>query len=209
MKKLKIIYEDKNILVVNKEAGLLTIGNTKERDRTLYNEVKNYVKKQYPKNKIFVVHRLDKDTSGIVLFAKNEAEKNRWQSNWSNVIRKYYAIVEGELLPSRGRIDVMLYETKWLNVVVDEKRGKRCLTDYKVIASNKKYSLLEIDIKTGRKNQIRASLSYIGHPVVGDKKYGSKENPFNRLGLHAYLLEYNNQRFEEGIPREFDRLFSR
>ena len=92
MKKLKIIYEDKNIIVVSKEAGLLTIGNAKERDRTLYNEVKSYVKKQYPKNKIFVVHRLDKDTSGIVLFAKNEAEKNRWQSNWSSVIRKYYAI---------------------------------------------------------------------------------------------------------------------
>ena len=209
MKKLKIIYEDKNIIVVNKEAGLLTIGNNRERDKTLYNEVKQYVKKQYPKNKIFIVHRLDKDTSGLVLFAKNENEKYRWQNNWSKVKRKYYAIVEGKMKDLEGKIEVKLYETKSLDVVVNNKYGKKCVTNYKVINRNNSYSLLEIDIITGRRNQIRASLDYIGHPIIGDKKYNSKKNPLKRLGLHAYLLEYKDYRFEVERPKEFDRLFSR
>ena len=206
MKKIKIVYEDRNIIVVNKESGLLTIGTNKERDRTLYNEVKEYVKKQYPKNKIFIVHRLDKDTSGLVLFAKSELEKKKWQSIWNEVSRKYYAIVEGKLKNKQGKIELKLYETKSLDVVVNNKLGKRCITNYRVIDSNNSYSLLEIDIKTGRRNQIRASLDYIGHPIIGDKKYNSKKNPLKRLGLHAYLLEYKNKKFEIDMPKEFNRL---
>ena len=133
MKKIKIVYEDRNIIVVNKESGLLTIGTNKERDRTLYNEVKEYVKKQYPKNKIFIVHRLDKDTSGLVLFAKSELEKKKWQSIWNEVSRKYYAIVEGKLKNKQGKIELKLYETKSLDVVVNNKLGKRCITNYRVI----------------------------------------------------------------------------
>ena len=209
MKKLKIIYEDKNILVVNKESGLLTIGNSKERIRTLYNEAKEYVKKQYPKNKIFIVHRLDKDTSGLVLFAKSEKEKYKWQNIWNDVTRKYYAVVEGKMPKIEGTIEVKLYETKSLDVVVDEKYGKKCVTNYRVINSNNIYSLLEIDIKTGRRNQIRASLDYIGHPIIGDKKYNSKKNPLKRLGLHASLIQYKDIKFEIERPKEFDRLFSR
>jgi RluA family pseudouridine synthase len=206
MKKIKIVYEDRNIIVVNKESGLLTIGTNKERDRTLYNEVKEYVKKQYPKNKIFIVHRLDKDTSGLVLFAKSELEKKKWQSIWNEVSRKYYAIVEGKLKNKQGKIELKLYETKSLDVVVNNKLGKRCITNYRVIDSNNSYSLLEIDIKTGRRNQIRASVDYIGHPIIGDKKYNSKKNPLKRLGLHAYLLEYKNKKFEIDMPKEFNRL---
>lgn len=206
MKKIKIVYEDRNIIVVNKESGLLTIGTNKERDRTLYNEVKEYVKKQYPKNKIFIVHRLDKDTSGLVLFAKSELEKKKWQSIWNEVSRKYYAVVEGKLKNKQGKIELKLYETKSLDVVVNNKLGKRCITNYRVIDSNNSYSLLEIDIKTGRRNQIRASLDYIGHPIIGDKKYNSKKNPLKRLGLHAYLLEYKNKKFEIDMPKEFNRL---
>lgn len=206
MKKIEIVYEDRNIIVVNKESGLLTIGTNKERDRTLYNEVKEYVKKQYPKNKIFIVHRLDKDTSGLVLFAKSELEKKKWQSIWNEVSRKYYAIVEGKLKNKQGKIELKLYETKSLDVVVNNKLGKRCITNYRVIDSNNSYSLLEIDIKTGRRNQIRASLDYIGHPIIGDKKYNSKKNPLKRLGLHAYLLEYKNKKFEIDMPKEFNRL---
>ena len=206
MKKIKIVYEDRNIIVVNKESGLLTIGTNKERDRTLYNEVKEYVKKQYPKNKIFIVHRLDKDTSGLVLFAKSDLEKKKWQSIWNEVSRKYYAIVEGKLKNKQGKIELKLYETKSLDVVVNNKLGKRCITNYRVIDSNNSYSLLEIDIKTGRRNQIRASLDYIGHPIIGDKKYNSKKNPLKRLGLHAYLLEYKDKKFEIDMPKEFNRL---
>lgn len=206
MKKIQIVYEDRNIIVVNKESGLLTIGTNKERARTLYNEVKEYVKKQYPKNKIFIVHRLDKDTSGLVLFAKSELEKKKWQSIWNEVSRKYYAVVEGKLKKKQGKIDLKLYETKSLDVVVNNKLGKRCITNYRVIDSNNSYSLLEIDIKTGRRNQIRASLDYIGHPIIGDKKYNSKKNPLKRLGLHAYLLEYKNKKFEIDMPKEFNRL---
>ena len=209
MKKLKIVYEDKKIIVVNKEAGLLTIGTSKERNRTLYNEVKEYVKKQSPKNKIFIVHRLDKDTSGLVLFAKSEEEKYKWQNNWQDVKREYYAVVKGKLPSNQGTIKLKLYETKSLNVVVNEKLGKEAVTNYEVINSNKSYSLLKINILTGRRNQIRASLDYIGHPVIGDKKYNSKKNPIKRLGLHAYLLEYGDKRFETDLPKEFDRLFSR
>ena len=206
MKKIKIVYEDRNIIVVNKESGLLTIGTNKERDRTLYNEVKEYVKKQYPKNKIFIVHRLDKDTSGLVLFAKSELEKKKWQSIWNEVSRKYYAVVEGKLKNKQGKIELKLYETKSLDVVVNNKLGKRCITNYRVIDSNNSYSLLEIDIKTGRRNQIRASLDYIGHPIIGDKKYNSTKNPLKRLGLHAYLLEYKDKKFEIDMPKEFNRL---
>ena len=207
MKKLKILFENKCILVVSKEAGLLTIGTNKERIRTLYNEAKEYVKKQYPKNKIFIVHRLDKDTSGVVLFAKTEEEKNKWQNNWKDVTRKYYAIVEGKMPKNKGKIELNLYETKSLDVVVNNKLGKKCITNYEVIKSNKLYSLLLIDIKTGRRNQIRASLAYIGHPIIGDRKYNSKVNPLKRLGLHAYLLEYNDKKFISEMPKEFDRLF--
>ncbi len=207
MKKIKIVYEDKNIIVVNKEAGLLTVATSKERDKTLYNEVKEYVKKQYPKNKIFIVHRLDRDTSGIVLFAKNEKEKYRWQDDWSKVKRKYYAVVEGKMDSKQGKIEVKLYETKSLDVVVNEKYGKKCVTNYRVINSNNSYSLLEIDIETGRRNQIRASLDYIGHPIIGDKKYNSKKNPIRRLGLHAYLLEYKDKKFAVEMPKEFLGLF--
>ncbi len=207
MKKLKIIYEDKNIIVVSKEAGLLTVATDKERNRTLYNEVKEYVKKQYPKNKIFIIHRLDKDTSGLIVFAKNEETKLNWQNNWDKVERKYYAIVEGIVTNKEGRIDIKLYETKGLDVVVNERLGKRCITDYKVIKSNSKYSLLDISIKTGRRNQIRASMDYIGHPIIGDKKYNSKSNPLKKLGLYAYYIKYKDKEFISNIPKEFDMLF--
>jgi len=207
VKKLKIIYEDKKIIVVSKESGLLTIGTSKERNKTLYNEVKEYVKKQNPKNKIFIVHRLDKDTSGVLLFAKSEEEKYKWQNSWNDVKRKYYAIVQGKMEKNKGKIELKLYETKSLDVVVNDKLGKRCVTNYEVIRTNKLYSLLLIDIETGRRNQIRASLSYIGHPIVGDKKYNSNINPIRRLALHAYSLEYKDKLFIADIPKEFNRLF--
>ena len=213
MKKLKIIYEDKNILVIDKEPNLLTISTPKEKVRTLYHEASDYVKKQYPKNKIFIVHRLDKETSGIVVFAKNPETKEELQSNWEDTKREYIAIVEGQLKKKQQVLKDYLYETKTLEVYVtkDPKKGKLAITEYEVIKENKQYSLLKINIKTGRKNQIRAQLANIKNPIIGDKKYKSTTNPLKRLGLHASKIElkYNNKSyiFESHIPNDFIKLF--
>ena len=209
MKKMNIIYEDKEILVVEKESGTLTIATEKQKIKTLYHEAREYVKKQYPKNKIFIVHRLDKDTSGIVVFAKTENKKNELQNNWSNVKREYYAIVEGKMPNKKDTLKSYLIEDKNLNVysTKDSKRGKIAITEYEVLKETPKYSLLKINIKTGRRNQIRVQLSDIGHPIIGDKKYGSVTNPIKRLGLHAYLLEFNSKgktfNFKTKYPSKF------
>ena len=208
MKKLNIIYEDKNILVIDKEPNKLTIATSNERINTLYHEASTYVKKQYPKNKIFIVHRLDKDTSGLIIFAKNEQTKAELQNNWDNVKREYYAIVHGNMPKNEDTLINYLYEDKNLKVSItnNTKIGKKAITHYEVIKSNKKYSLLKISIATGRKNQIRIQLSNIGHAIVGDKKYGSIDNPIKRLCLHASLIKYDNYTFESPIPKSFNKL---
>ncbi|MDE5889341.1 MAG: RNA pseudouridine synthase, partial [Bacilli bacterium] len=206
MKKMNIIYEDKEILVVDKEPHLLTIATEKRESRTLYNEASTYVKKQYPKNKIFIVHRLDKETSGLVIFAKNPDQKLVLQNNWSNVKREYLCIVEGKMPKKKDTIKSYLIETKTFDVyeTKDKSRGKLAITEYEVLQTNNKYSLLKINIKTGRRNQIRVQLSSLGNPIVGDKKYGSKTDPLKRLGLHANLIEYKlkgrNYHFETKYP---------
>ena len=213
MKKLDIIYEDKNMIAINKEAGMLTIADNKNH-KNIYHEEREYIKKQNTHNKIFIVHRLDKDTSGIVLFAKTEKIKTELQSNWNKVIREYYAIVEGVPKKKKDKLINYLAETKDLFVYVtnDSKKGKKAITDYKVIKSKGKYSLLKINIETGRKNQIRVQLSNMGHPIVGDKKYNSKTNPINRIGLHAskIVIEYNGKTLElnSKLPSKFDNLMS-
>ena len=190
MKKLKIIYEDKYLIIVNKSAGEFTISRDNHYDNNLYDEVKTYVKKQNPKNKIFIVHRLDKDTSGLVLFAKNEKVKYDLQRNWQNVERKYYAVVSGKLNEKNATLKDLLYETKGLDVVVTniKKIGKLAITNFNVIENNNKYSLLDINIETGRRNQIRVQLANIGHPIIGDKKYGKVK--YKRMMLEAYYLKF-------------------
>ena len=213
MKKLNIIYEDKELLVVEKESHQLTIATQKRENNTLYSEASTYVKKQYPKNKVFIVHRLDKDTSGIVIFAKNQDKKISLQNNWSNVKREYLCIVEGKLPKKKDTLKSYLAESKTLEVysTKDPKKGKLAITEYEVLQSNNKYSLLKINIKTGRRNQIRVQLSDIGNPIIGDKKYNSKTNPIKRLGLHARLIEYQEKgktyKFETKYPKEFTKLF--
>lgn len=190
MKKIKIIYEDKYLIIVNKPAGEFTISRDNHYDNNLYDEVKEYVKKQNPKNKIFIVHRLDKDTSGLVLFAKNEKVKYDLQSNWQNVERKYYAVVIGKLNETNATLKDLLYETKDLDVVVtnNKKIGKLAITNFNVIENNNKYSLLDINIETGRRNQIRVQLANISHPILGDKKYGKVK--YKRMMLEAYYLKF-------------------
>ena len=207
--RLKILYEDKHIIVVLKPAGLLTIGTEKEKERTLYHEVREYLRRKNQKE--FIVHRLDKDTSGIVLFAKSEKAKMKLQDNWDKVIRKYYAIVLGKNIKD-GTIKVKLNETKTLKTYVDNNNGKLAITNYKVLKEKGGYTLLDIDLVTGRKNQIRVSLDYIGCPIIGDKKYGKAPNPLRRLCLHAYLIEFDHPithehiKLEDKLPAIFNNL---
>lgn len=208
----EIVYEDNDIIVVNKVAGLLTIANYNEKEMTLYHQVREYANKHG--FKLFIVHRLDKETSGIVMFAKSERMKMLFQDNWNELVktRGYIALISGKLMRG-GRIDNLLYEEK-NTFVHSSKLGKRAITNYKPIKYNNEYTLLDVNIETGRKNQIRVHLSELGYPIVGDKKYGSKVNPIKRLGLHAYKLEVmhpitrKHLSFEVKIPKEFNKIVS-
>jgi 23S rRNA pseudouridine1911/1915/1917 synthase len=215
-KKMDIIYEDKELLVINKPSGLLTVATEKEHINTLYHEAREYVKKQNPKNKIFIVHRLDKDTSGIVVFAKNEKLKFSLQNNWENVAktREYYAILCGCPTKKTGRIENFLKESKTLQVYnTNKKDGKLAITDYEIIKNNKEYSLAKINILTGRKNQIRVAMSSINCPIAGDKKYNAKKNPYRRVCLHAtklvliHPITHKEYIFLCPFPQIFDKIF--
>lgn len=207
--KLKIIYEDKFLLIVNKPHHLLTIGNDKEHENTLYHKVLVYLKQKNKNNKVFIVHRLDYDTSGLIIFAKDIKTKNILQENWDKVERKYMAIVNGNINPDSNTLKSYLKETK-TNLVYStkSKSGKLAITNYKVILKTSKISLIDIFIKTGRKNQIRVQLSDYGYPIFGDKKYGLKDY-CNRMYLCAYYLKFNhpitNQEllFELDVPKDF------
>ena len=211
-KKMDIVYEDKELLVINKPAGLLTIATQKIQFRTAYHEAREYVKKQNPKNKIFIVHRLDRDTSGVLLFAKNEKLKKELQTDWNKVayIREYLAVVEGKMQKSKGTLKSFLIEDK-THQVHSSKKGELAITNYETLLSSKAYSLLKIRIDTGKKNQIRVQLSELGHPIIGDKKYGCTKNPMGRMGLHASLLglkiKDKEYLFRAKVPLEFKKMF--
>lgn len=212
--KISIIYEDKDIIVVNKPHGLLTISTDKEKEHTLYALVSSYVKQKNSKNKIFVIHRLDKETSGIIMFAKNEKIKNLYQDNWNFLVkyRGYTAIIEKQLEKKEDTIKLYLKENKTLKTYI-AKDGKKAITKYKVLKENEQYSLLDIEILTGRKNQIRATFEYLKHPIIGDIKYGSTNKSLKRLALHAHKLTIINPNtkqemiFETKIPKDFSVLF--
>ncbi len=212
-KKMDIIYEDKELLVINKPEKLLTIGTNNNKINTLYHEAREYIKKK--NQKIFIVNRLDRDTSGIVVFAKNEKLKHAIQNNWNDITKRYYyAVVEGKVKKSDTLINY-LKESKGLEIYVSkDKNGKLAILEYKVVLSNNDYSLLDIEIKSGRRNQIRCQLDYINHPIIGDKKYNSTKNPLGRLGLHAYKLLLTNPItnkeyiFESKVPKQFFDIFN-
>ncbi len=199
MKKLDIIYEDKNILVVNKPSKMLTISDGTNA-KTLYEMARDYVKKKHKSNKIFIVHRLDKDTSGVVLFAKSEEIKKKLQEHWNELAnREYIAILEGNLKEDRGVIKNYLLEDRTHKVYASKnKRGEYAETHYEVINRTNKNTVVKVNIKTGKKNQIRVAFASLNHPIIGDKKYGSTTNPIKRLGLHAYKLAItiDNKHFE-------------
>ncbi len=185
---INILYEDEYLIIVDKIFGLLTVGTLKEKENTLYKYVSLYVKKYNKNNKIFIVNRLDKDTSGIVVFAKNESIKDYMQNNWDNIVklREYTATVHGKVTDG-GIIKSYLKENKE-HFVYSSSTGKLAVTEYEVIKSMNN-SMLRIILHTGRKNQIRVHMKDINHPVLGDKKYGIKDN-YKRLMLHANKLSF-------------------
>lgn len=214
-KALDIIYEDDELLVINKPAGMLAIANEKERDMTAYHLAMEYVRGRNSHNRIFVVHRLDRDTSGVLVFAKNETIKHALQDNWENAakLRNYIAVTESTPVPREGRIENFLRETEsHLIYAAKMGDGKLAVTNYKVRKSGENYALVDINIETGRKNQIRVHMSGIGCPIAGDKKYGARTNPVRRLCLHANKLviihPYTDEEmvFESRAPKKIMQL---
>lgn len=209
-----IIFEDDHLLVVNKPSGLLTIATEKEKERTLYHIVRDYVVSKNPHGRIFIVHRLDRDTSGIVLFAKDEKTKNQLQENWNDYasLREYTAIVCGHPKEESGQIVQYLKETKTNLVYVSPREdGKKAITNYSVLKTSDKYSMLKVTIETGRRNQIRVAFASKKMPILGDTKYGEKSK-VNRLYLHANRLKIyypvikKDILFETSIPTEFKKM---
>lgn len=216
---IKILYEDDAVLVIDKPAGLLTIGTEKERAKTAYFQLNEYLRERDPdkRERIFIVHRLDRETSGLIVFAKTEAAKRRLQDNWDNADKRYVAVVEGVPKKNEDTIAGYLNETSTFRVYETKGSGnaKYAVTKYKILKKSREYSLLEITIETGRKHQIRVHLSGMGNPVAGDSKYGAQTDPLKRLALHAARLSFphpftkKNMDFESRLPRIFDQLVSR
>lgn len=216
-KDLPIIFEDKDIIAINKPYGLLSVASDKEKSSTAYRMVMDYVQAKDKHNRVFVVHRLDKETSGVLIFAKNEKIKEEFQNDRNDLVTKrgYYAVVEGVMDKKEMHIENYL-KMNSLNLMYvsssKDKNAQKCITEYKVLKENDKYSLLDVNIFTGRKNQIRVTLGSLGHYVLGDDKYGEPENPIGRLCLHAYELDIKNPstgklyKLSAKIPEEFEKL---
>jgi len=212
-----IVHEDEHVIVVNKNAGLLTIATDKEKRDTVYSMLSNYVKAQDRSNKIFIVHRLDRETSGLMLFAKSKEVKDLLQETWTETVgeRTYLAVIDGKLDPPEGTHSSYLFESSVFIVYSsqDPERGQHAITNYSTLKTSDDFSLLKVNLETGRKNQIRVHMKDLGHPIIGDKKYGSTSNPIRRLGLHAWVLAFKHPvtgkkfRFETSIPGSFLKLF--
>lgn len=209
---LAVLHEDDDVIVVLKAHGLLTVATERERETTAQAYLNVYLKEKGGE-RIHVVHRIDRETSGVLVFAKNfearEALKEKFAAH--DVERVYIAVIEGELDPPRGTIRSHLRERKDLRMesVDAHPDAKLAVTHYRTIESNGRYSLLEIRLETGRKNQIRTHLAEAGHPVVGDRMYGSNVNPLGRLGLHAKILGFDHPKtgkklvFTAPVPKSF------
>lgn len=213
---LEILYEDRDIIVVNKAAGLLSIGTGRDEGRTAHASLMDYVQKGNHKSRerVFIVHRLDRDTSGALVFARTEEAKSTLQKNWNEVEKIYLAMVEGNPDPPEGTISSYLVENNALRVYStnDPALGKLSETEYKVVKVQGQRALLELRLLTGRKNQIRVHLADKGWPIVGDSKYGNKIRDNKRLALHSHKLSldhpYNGKRltFTAPVPDSFHRM---
>ena len=216
LKGISIVYEDDSLIVIYKPTGLLSVSANKP-SATAYSLLSDHIKAQDPKNRIFIVHRLDRETSGLMMFARNENVQRILQDNWKEMVfeRKYIAVTSGVLNRPEGTVTSYLVENKAMTVYSTNEpdKGQLAITHYKTLKRRKPYTLMEIVLETGRKNQIRVHMGDLGHPIIGDKKYGSADNPFNRIGLHAWILGFTHpvtgekMRFESDIPAEFLSLF--
>lgn len=210
---LTILYEDTHLIVVNKPAALLSMGTDKEKERTAYSLLSDYIKQENAKYRLFIIHRLDRETSGVMVFAKNEKVQRLMQASWNETIRQrtYVALVEGVPKLPTGTVTSYLRESKALIVYSSQNpdSGQFAVTNYAVRKSANGYALLDLELETGRKNQIRVHMQDIGHPVVGDAKYGATTDPIGRLGLHAEVLSFEHPitgetlRFDASVPRSF------
>ncbi|MDE6399998.1 MAG: RluA family pseudouridine synthase [Muribaculaceae bacterium] len=212
--RLKLVYEDDDVIVVNKGYGLLSVGTQSHRkEESAYEILRNYVKEKNPRNKLYVVHRLDRDTSGLMMFAKNEEAQETLRHNWNNMVldRLYVALLEGYVREDSGYMKSRLAENSQFVVysTEDPGEGKLALTRFKVLKRANGLSLVEFSLDTGRKNQIRVHASEMGHPISGDRKYGAKESRLHRLCLHARTLRFahpvtrRDMRFELPVPSRF------
>lgn len=214
--RVELVYEDEHILVINKGYGLLSMGTDTKKDGTAYSIMREYVKYNNPQAKVFIVHRLDRDTSGLMMLAKTVEAKDAMQHNWNNMVlnRKYVCVVEGAVEQAEGVIKSYLAENSQFEVYStdDPKKGQLAVTRYKCLRATKNYSLMEVELDTGRKNQIRVHMKDIGHPIAGDRKYGAGHSPINRLALHAQTLRFvhpithKEMNFSTPIPMRFRSL---
>ena len=216
-KELDIVFEDPYLFIIDKHPGLLSMSNN-SRQQTVQTVLNRYLEKGGGRNTSHLVHRLDRDTSGLMVYAKDVQTQQSLINSWQQLVtdRRYLALVKGEFEQPRGRIQSWLTEDKKFithSSPVDN-GGKYAVTHYNVLASSNGYSLVECELETGRKNQIRVHMADLGHPVVGDRKYGSDEDPMRRLGLHAYMLCFTHPvtgkhlRFETPVPFCFEKLLN-
>ena len=210
---LTILFDDQYLIVINKQAGLLSMSTNRERDRTAYGILSDYVKKEDPNNKVFIIHRLDRETSGVMMYAKSEKVQRLMQESWNDTTkeRTYMALVEGVPNPPTGTVSSYLHESKALIVYSSQNpdSGRLSVTNYAVRKAGESYALLELELETGRKNQIRVHMQDIGYPIAGDSKYGAATNPIGRLGLHAERLAFEHpitgerMQFDAPVPKLF------
>ena len=216
---LKIVYEDAYIIVVEKKEGLLSVATDHVKERTAQHILSEYVKRSHRNNRIFVVHRLDRETSGLMMYAKDEKTMNTLRDNWHDIVkdRRYVTIVSGDMERDAGSIESWLTDRKLYvsSSPVDDGTGKYALTHYRTIKRANGYSLMELKLETGRRNQIRVHMSELGHPVIGDARYGSECDPLKRMALHAFKLCFYHpvtrelMEFETPYPSNFKSLMLR
>ncbi len=213
---LQIVYEDPTLIVVDKEAGLLTIGTERESVNTLYYRLTDWVRKGNYKsrNRVFIVHRLDRETSGLLVLAKTPEAKAYLQDNWDQTTKKYHAVVHGNLSKPEGTFSSYLTENTAhvVHSTRDKTVGKLSHTKYRVLKDFDGHSLIELELLTGRKHQIRVHLAEAGHPILGDTKYGGEKLPGKQIALHACSLDFIHphtrqpMHFEAPDPRHIQRL---
>lgn len=223
-RRLGVLHEDAVLAVMTKRPGLLTVATAKEQARTAYHELNEYLSldsagkapRSRRSKELFVVHRLDREASGLLLFARSHQAKLILQKNWDRVEKRYYAVVEKAPQPAEGKIESHLAENKFLNVYTTRNpaEGKLSVTHYRTLRKTEDYALLEVRLETGRKHQIRVHLASLGHPITGDDRYGAKKNPLGRLALHAFFLSFAHpangriMSFQTAVPPAFKKLVS-